>query len=489
VQPLLLAAPGLFALVWDPARWLWLTWRDPSYESDGALVAAAVAALLVLSWRSGPASCDPRAPRRAAALFALTAAIRLLGRWLAVDTIGSVALAVDVAALAMLIGVDRRPFALRPAALGAFFMLSLPVEHLVQRLLGFPLQLLAARAAELLLRPFAPELTRAGVLLVHPAVQLAVDLPCSGARGLVLYAAIALCAACCRELGARGAVRATLAVAAGALAANTARIIALFACAVSGLPATEEPWHSGLGAAVLGLGALPLCGVLVRTPARRPQSARGMLRFAPRRRSRSAVRPWVAALGASAIGVAVSAAPHHPLDVTAPDRTVALPAVLGPFAGIDVPLREVERRYYEDWGGAVAKRVYDDGAGVPHTALLVRTRAPLRHLHGPDRCLIGAGHAVTRVGVVPGAVPTVLYRSVAPDGTAWRVEASFVSDRGERASSVSEVIWRWQRTPGAAWSLVERISPWPACEIAPERCRSFDRALFASLDLPLPAND
>ena len=87
------------------------------------------------------------------------------------------------------------------------------------------------------------------------------------------------------------------------------------------------------------------------------------------------------------------------------------------------------------------------------------------------------------MGVVPGAIPTVLYRSVAPDGTAWRVEASFLSDRGERASSVSEVVWGWHRAPGAAWSLVERISPWSACEIAPERCRSFDRALFASLDL------
>jgi len=31
----LLAVPGLLALVWDPTRWLWLTWRDPSYQSDG----------------------------------------------------------------------------------------------------------------------------------------------------------------------------------------------------------------------------------------------------------------------------------------------------------------------------------------------------------------------------------------------------------------------------------------------------------------------
>jgi exosortase/archaeosortase family protein len=488
VQVPLLAAPGLLALIWDPACWLFQTWRDPSYQSDGAFVAVAVAALLGLSWWSGAAWPDPRAPRRAAALFAFTAAIRLAGRLLAVDTIGAIALAVDLAAAATLLGVERRPFALRPSVLAAFFALSLPIENLVQRLLGYPLQLLAAAAAELVLRPFAPGLTRAGALLIHPSVELAVDLPCSGARGLVLYVAIALGFWSCRALGAGGAARAALAVAVGAFAANTLRIAALFACALGGLPAEDEPWHSGLGAAALAFGAIPLFAVLARAPARRPLPPRRALRFAVRRRTGRIVRPWLAALAASAAGIAVSAAPHRPLDVAAPERGVALPAVLGRFAGSDVPLRDVERRYYESWGGAVAKRAYDDGAGIPHTALLVRTRAPLRHLHGPDRCLIGAGHEVTRIGVAPGTVPTVLYRSVAPDGAEWRVEASFVSDSGERASSVSEVVWRWQHAPGTRWALVERISPWSACELSPERCRDFDRALFASLDLP-PAND
>lgn len=484
----LLAAPGLLALVWDPARWLWQTWRDPSYQSDGALIAAAAAGLVALSWGSGAAAPDPRAARRAAVLLALTAAIRLLGRILAVDTIGAIALAVDVAAVATLLGVARRPFALRPSVLAAFFSLSLPVEHLVQRLLGYPMQRLAAAAAEVLLRPFAPELTREGVLLLHPSVELAIDLPCSGARGLVLYTALALGFWTCRALGTRGGARAVLAVAGGAFAANTARIAALLAGSIAGLPVSEEPWHSGLGTAALVFGALPLLAAVASAPARSAQRLPLALCLGTRARSRGFASPWLAALAVSALGIAVAAAPHHPLDVTAPER-VSLPVSLGRFAGSDVPLREIERRYFETWGGAVAKRSYDDGAGLPHTALLVRTRAPLRHLHGPDRCLLGAGHEVTRLGVVPGSIPTVLYRSVAPDGTAWRVQASFVSDRGERASSVSEVVWRWHRAPGSTWSLVERISPWSACEAQPERCRSFDWALFASLDLPLPAND
>ena len=163
--------------------------------------------------------------------------------------------------------------------------------------------------------------------------------------------------------------------------------------------------------------------------------------------------------------------------------TPRLPASLGVLSGRPVALQEQERSYYARYGGGVEKRTYDDGS-VAHTALLVRTQAPLRHLHGPDRCLLGAGHEVTRIGVRPGAIPSVIYRSVAPDGRAWRVEASFVSDAGVSASGVSEVVWRWLERPGDGWNLIERISAWEICERAPERCRSFDRALFAALDLP-----
>ena len=36
---LLLAAPGLLALVAEPAAWLARTWSDPAYQSDGEIVA------------------------------------------------------------------------------------------------------------------------------------------------------------------------------------------------------------------------------------------------------------------------------------------------------------------------------------------------------------------------------------------------------------------------------------------------------------------
>jgi len=99
-------------------------------------------------------------------------------------------------------------------------------------------------------------------------------------------------------------------------------------------------------------------------------------------------------------------------------------------------------------------------------------------------------------GVVEGnraqpIVETMVYnqfglmtRSVDPEGRAWRVEASFVSDRGHAATSVSEVVWLWLEAPDSTWSLVERITPWSACEITPDLCHEFGGALLASLDLP-----
>lgn len=482
----LLVVPGLAALVVDPALWLGRTWLDPAYQSDGAIAAGIVLALLVASVASGSPAPDARDRRRAWVALAVTAAVRLAGRVLAVNTIGALALVVDVWALATLLGVSRRPFALHPAPLALLFALSLPVEHLAQRILGHPLQLLAAGVSEWLLSPFFPELVREGVLLVHPALELAVDLPCSGARGLVLLSALALGLASRRVVGARGALLWIGAVGVGALAANALRIIALFVGGVHGVPIIEEPWHGLLGAGVLALGASPLLHVASRARARRP--ARPPLSLAANAAAARLRRlPWPAALAFSAAAMAIACLPARPIDVGPRIESLRLPTTLGRFDGVDVPLSVGEAQYYTRWGGFAQKRVYGDDRGDAMTALLVRTRSPLRHLHGPDVCLRGAGHDVTRLGVLPGAVPVVLYKSVAPDGRAWRVEASFVSDHGVTATSVSEVVWRWLESPGATWSLIERITPWNTCESAPGRCRAFEAALLASLDLPAPS--
>lgn len=482
-----LMIPGLVALVAEPAIWLVHSWSDPSYQSDGGWVAALVAAMLLRSLWSGLALPDPRATRWAWRLLLATAAVRLAGRLLAVKTIGALALVLDVGALALLLGVGRRPWAVGPFALAALGCLALPVEHLTQRLLGHPLQLLAARSAELVLKPCFPALERQGTLLLHPDVSLAIDLPCSGARGIVLLAGIALALLCRRSVRAARLCAGLLAVFAGALLANVLRIVSLFLGTIAGFDVVAEPWHSAIGSASLVVGSLPLLFVAAGAEPRKPRRALALGWSRPSSLGWSTRRPslpgWIPALVVSAVGLGIAFAPESPLDRTAAGLGQSLPENVGAFSGVVAPLLEQERRYYARYGGGVQKRVYRDGSGASHTALLVHTRAPLRHLHGPDRCLLGAGHEVTRIGVRPGRIPTVVYRSDGPDGSSWRVQASFVSDRGAAASGVSEAVWRWLEKPEVAWNLIERISPWELCEAEPLRCERLDAALFRALDL------
>ena len=63
--PALIALPGIVALIAEPLFWLVRTWTDPSYQSEGALVAAVAIALVLRSVASGPAAPDPAARRRA----------------------------------------------------------------------------------------------------------------------------------------------------------------------------------------------------------------------------------------------------------------------------------------------------------------------------------------------------------------------------------------------------------------------------------------
>ena len=478
-----LAGVGLAALILDPLIWLWQSWWDASYESPGAAVGAAVVALIALSLRSGPPRPDRRSGRLAWQLLGAAAVLRLLGRLLAVNVIGALALVIDVAALATGLGLARRPFALSPFGLAAFAAFALPIEHLLQRGLGHPLQLLATAIAHALLGPFHPTLVRQGTLLLHPSAELAIDLPCSGARGLLLFAGL-LAAALCVLAPGRGSLPVAVAASfVGALAANVLRIVALFLGTLAGLPVAREPLHSAIGLAALALAALPLLFTLSRWPRRAP--TRGALRDAAPARGQRLSLSTGAAIALA--GLAIALAPGHPRDGATASAASPLPASLGARVGEAVALDPVEQRYSARHGGQAEKRVYRSPDGPATHVLRVRTNAPLRHLHDPADCLRGAGHTVTRQGVTRDAQPSVVYRSVDPDGRAWRVEASFVSDRNQRATGVSEVIWRWLEEPAVAWSLVERITPWPHCERDRGPCRDFDAALFRALDLPLDA--
>lgn len=486
---LLISLPGWLVLVIEPIAWLWTTWSDPSYQSDGHWTAVALLLLVLRSLASGPPGPAPHARRIVLALVLATGLLRIAGVVLAIRILGGLALVADVAALAVWLRLDRRPWSLHLGWFTALAAFALPIENGIQRIAAHPLQLAATASAEALLGPWFANLTRHGTVLSLPDLTLGVDVPCSGAHGLWLLLAVATFCLTRREADARGLAWVAIATACGAFAGNTLRVVFLFVGMSWNWPVREGPLHEAIGALTL---AVALAGVVWACGRLPPRTGRGVACAAQRLPDTTmpgALTPgaltWIAAGIVSICALLSLVSPATPADrspAVAPD--IALPARLGSFVGRPASISQLERRYFSLYGGNVEKRSYHSAAEGDWSVVRVRTQSPLRHLHGPDRCLLGAGHQVTRLGVLTGTVPSVAYRSVAPDGRAWRVEASFVSDEGEWASGVPEVVWRWLQRPSVAWSLIERISPWQTCDHDRSACQRFDAALFAALDLP-----
>jgi hypothetical protein len=130
--------PGAAILAWHPCRWLVESWRDPSYQSCGWLAAVVVIILALRSFRSGRPVLGGERRRLGFALLILGALARLIGIALGIRAIGAMALLSDVYALGLMLELDRRPQPLSPAWLALLFTYALPLQHLLQRLLGFP---------------------------------------------------------------------------------------------------------------------------------------------------------------------------------------------------------------------------------------------------------------------------------------------------------------------------------------------------------------
>ena len=112
--------------------------------------------------------------------------MRLAGQVLAVNTIGALALVIDVYALGLLFGLKDRVRALSPGWLAIAFAFSLPLERIAQRTIGYGLQSVSSDGACLLLGGFFADLKCFGVRLVLEGKDVLVDLPCSGARSILL---------------------------------------------------------------------------------------------------------------------------------------------------------------------------------------------------------------------------------------------------------------------------------------------------------------
>ncbi len=470
---------ALLVLAAHPASWLARSWLDPSYDSVGLWVFAAVVALAGWSlWSPLVSPVPARTSRRATYLLVATAGVRLVGELLAVRTIGALALVIDVYALAGMLGLSHRRRAVSPIGLALLFAVSLPVERIAQRTLGYPLQLMSAKAACALLAPLHEGLRCEGTLIAVEGAKLSIDLPCSGAQGLVLLSALCFGLIAARRLLGRRAVAAVIATLIGAWGGNALRLFILAEATVRGVDVMAEPAHTLVGLLALAAGALPLLSVTSPPPA-------AVTGGRPVALDRGAPAHPATAFGLALAAVVTLTIGGHPIDASGAVPAVHLPLQLDHRVADPVPLSPREQAYFVRYGGVAAKARY--GA---HAAMVVRTGSPLRHLHAPDECLLGAGHEVRLVGVrarddVAGL--TAVYRSVDPTGAAWRVEVTFVDETGARATNPAHVAWRWLAGARTSWTMVQRISPWATCLSDPAACAAFDRALFAALDIPSEA--
>ena len=469
-------AIAIVLLAVQPVVWLVQTWVDPAYQSHGLLVALLVAALLGWSLSSPRLRYGPH--RRALILLLLTAGVRLLGQLLGVNVIGAVALVLDLYAVGLLLGLSDRQRPLAPGWLALLFAFALPLERIIQRTIGFGLQHISATGACQVLSWGPDSVQCQGVRIVLAGQDVLVDLPCSGARGLLLLLMLFTALAVLlrpRPMIALLGLGLTLS---SAVLANIIRIV-LLALGLAhpeyfgGVSVMEAPWHEAIGVCTLFLGALPvLVWARYWVPNNEYSLKPSLSGMTPHFYRFSTLTGSIFLLCA----LVIVTLPARPVDVARRLPPPSLPLNLAGFGAVPTPLSAREQGYFTRYGGSGVRAAYG-----PYGLLLVSTSAPLRHLHAPDECLSGNGHRVRYLGIERRRLPSAIYRSSDPQGRVWRVAVTFISDRGELATSVSEAVWRWFQHPGSHWTMIQRISPWHAPATAYAR---WEIATLRALDLP-----
>ncbi len=451
--------------------WLVRSWSSPDYDSAGAVVFALVVGLFVWSWSSPLRSGAPVKPlfvgTRLLPLYLLLATfgVRLASQLLDINLLGALMLALDVFACGLLARLDERKRPVSPLLLAGFFCFALPLESLLQRTLGFALQQLSASGACVVLSDLYTKASCEGVRILLDDVDVLVDLPCSGARVLILLLTAYFGLASLKPMSYIRMAAGLVFTCTLAWAVNTLRIVALAIGlrheSSTGINVMLDPWHSGIGLSVSAIGIFTLLLWLHFQPSKpartypASQSRSGRARVS-RRWSASLVFSAVAVLAAFSV---VSLKPQ-PLDVSAPLSTPELPLTLGGYAQVAMPLTDLELRYFGTYGGAAARAGYGSSS-----LLMVRTTSPLRHLHTPDVCFTASGYSVSYVGADFSnadfsAGPVAVYRSLSPEGEDLRVRVQFVSSQGLATHSISEVVWHWLRQPTHAWTMVQTVTPW-----------------------------
>ncbi|HIC59964.1 MAG TPA: exosortase T, partial [Rhodospirillales bacterium] len=444
---------GVAALVLaiDPVLWLIQTWRDPSYDSSGFFVFCICIGLFLWSVTSDRTAHTVNL-RLPFILLAVSAFTRLVGQVLAINVIGAITLVLDVYAIGHLAAVGFRQRSISPGWLATCFAFSLPLERIIQRTMGYGLQSISADGACLVLGSIFDNVRCNGVRILIDHQDVLVDLPCSGARALLLVLLFySACMTVCRPGITRGFFGLGITLLSG-ICINVIRIVVIatgiaYPKFFMGIDVMKAPWHDLLGLTFLAMGSLPVIywASLVynrQHPSEKSNEKNGRLELKPFSRLNTL---WQA-VGFLALATVIVSLPRKPIDVAKPNLKVVLPSYIHGNIATPVPLFPKEQAYFTKYGGAAAKAVYGE-----YGLLIVKTSAPLRHLHSPDDCLRGLGFDVEYIGVSHQNLPTAIYKATASDGASYRVAVSFVSSHGHIASNVSEAVWQWMQHPGGIW--------------------------------------
>ena len=459
----LLLGTAFGVLAYQPLAWLIRSWYAPGYESPGALVFALVCGIFLWSATSrlvdGARVNEARAPSWPMALLLSSFVVRLLSQVLVINVLGALMLALDLYALGLLFRLNERVRAANPLWLACLFCFALPLEPLLQRSIGFFLQQMSAQGACGLLQLVHDQAGCEGVRLYIDNVDVLVDLPCSGARLLILvligFFTLATLGSFSVSRGACGLVLA-LGI---AWVGNTLRIVLLswgirYADLI-GVNVMLDPWHSLIGLCITAAALAVMLRWSQAQTSSRPATSVGSPNTPHRPAFLNGSLPLWAA-GATLLGaLGIVSLTAQPFDVSRELPAIELPITLAGMPRSPMSLSAAEQSYLAAYGGQAARAGYGE-----HSLLLVRTSSPLRHLHAPDVCFTASGYQVDYLGVDFSGTPSAVYRAQSPDGAVLRVQARFVSSRGTTAHSISEVVWRWFGQPDEVWTMVQTVSPW-----------------------------
>jgi exosortase/archaeosortase family protein len=477
----LLMALGMLLLAVEPIRWLTHSWFEPAHGSSGGWVFVLSAGMFAWSGCSPLAAVSNKTHGKALGLLIGTAFIRGFGQVFAINVLGAVALAVDVYALGLLARLGERKNPLSPGWLAVLFAFSLPLERILQRIIGFGLQHLSAVGACALLQGLFAQVQCAGIRILLAGRDVLVDLPCSGVKSLMLLCTLYTAVMCVFKPTLTRSLLMAAVTLASAVLGNIIRIVVLsifiaYPEKIGGINVMAQPWHDVIGLACLLLAALPLALLCGKRGLSQPLNLTLTGHKAVTLYNNTAKTRL--ALGFACLAALITMLPRTPLDISENHSPLSLPTYLNGQFGQAVALRPIEQDYFAQFGGSAKKMRY--GEYGDYKAMLIRTTSPLRHLHAPEDCLNAMGFTVEYQGIEYHPLPTAIYRATEPNGMQWRIAVTFYSTQGQFTTNVSEVVWRWLQQPHSTWYALHRITPF-ATPVA--IAQNWDAALFAALDL------